>query len=97
MAEGKYLDGAWIDTDAPMYLIRHTGVGENVVRNGDLVAGILDGSITPAHGPLWLPAHKVAALTAAHIKTLKQRGVTEVVAITLDQPSIVAPTHSAEG
>jgi uncharacterized protein involved in copper resistance len=73
--------GAWIDTDAPLYLVRMYGLGENVVRNGDLIEAVLSGAVAHPHGPMWLAQAKLDALTKAQRKALKAMGVTHLKAI----------------
>ena len=77
----EYMRGAWIDTDAPLYMVRMYGLGENVVRNGDLVEAVLSGAMAHPDGPMWLPQAKVDALTKAQRKALKAMGVRKITAI----------------
>ena len=89
-----YLKGAWL-ADGPCYVIRATGVGENIVRSGDVVADILSGQLVPPHGPLWLDQRKIDGLTRAQVKAIRKAGVTDIVAI--DRRDIVQATNQRRG
>lgn len=71
----EYMRGAWIDTDAPMYLVRVDGVGENIVRNGDLITAVLSGQITHPDGPMWLSQSTLDRLTILERKGLAELGI----------------------
>lgn len=77
----EYMTGAWIDTDKPLYMIRMYGLGENVVRNGNLVDDVLSGRIAHPDGPMSLAQHTYDALTVAQLAELKAMGVTQVLPI----------------
>jgi hypothetical protein len=80
-AIGSYMRGAYVDTNEPMYLIRRDGPGENIVRNGDLIAHLIGGLVVQPDGPCWISEERLAALTTAERKALLAAGVTDLRAI----------------
>lgn len=70
--EGTYMQGAWVDTNAPMYLVRINGLGENIVRNGDVVTEVVEQRITQPAGPMWVTPERFALLTESEWLRLKK-------------------------
>jgi hypothetical protein len=80
-AVGLYMHGAYLETEGPYYCVRGTGVGENIVRCGDLVAAVLANTFTHPNGPMYLSAARIAALTPIERRQLEARGVQEIIEI----------------
>lgn len=81
MSEGTYLKDQSLSTDGPYFLLRTTGVGENVVRDGDLVDAILSERFPHPQGPMWLSQARLDRLTKLERKQLKALGVKDIRAI----------------
>lgn len=76
----SYMADVWLP-EGPCYVLRRTGVGENVLRAGDLIEDILQGRIWPPAGPVWLSAARRARLSDEDVEQLLARGVTAVLVI----------------
>lgn len=78
----EYMRRAWID-DGPLYLIRVGGGGENIVKNGDLIALVIAGEIQHPAGVMMVSQEKLDSLTPSVRKALKKLKV-EVRAIPVE-------------